>query len=156
MVLIYKDLTNYVRIGCIPADSLESIKDWLNEVNILYSEGAINLNWTNLLTEIREKPETFIEQGGWDFLQEGSESEDDEGEQKEEEEDPNFEPEVEESDSEYSEEEEESEEYSEEEEKSKDNAGRESGTIWVDEELEEEGLSWDELEREAAKSTVAV
>lgn len=29
MVLIFKDLTNYTRIGCIPADSLEPIKDWL-------------------------------------------------------------------------------------------------------------------------------
>lgn len=91
----------------------------------MYSEGAVNLNWTNLLTEIREKPEDFIEQGGWDFLQEGSDSEADaEEEQKEEESDPNFEPQAEEgSESEYSAEDDSDEEYSEEEESSKENPG---------------------------------
>jgi nucleosome binding factor SPN SPT16 subunit len=121
MVLIFKDLTNYVRIGCIPAESLEMIKDWLNEVNILYSEGTVNLNWTNLLTEIREDLEGFLEQKAWGFLQDDSDSEEQE-EAKEVGEDSEFEPVENEEASEYSEVEDGSEEYSEEEEESE-NAG---------------------------------
>jgi len=113
MVFVFKDLTNYLRIGCIPAESLEMIKDWLNEVNLLYSEGAINLNWTNLLAQIREDPEGFLEQKGWGFLQEDSESEEEE-EDKEMEEDSEFEPEEnDDEESAYSEEDEDESEYSE-------------------------------------------
>ena len=114
MVLIFKDLTNFVRITCIPAESLEMIKDWLNEVNLLYSEGTVNLNWTNLLTEIREDPEGFLDQRGWGFLQDDSDSEAKE-EDKEVAEDSEFEPVQDEEGSEYSEEDVESDDYTEEE-----------------------------------------
>lgn len=110
MVFIFKDLTTYVRIGCIPAESLEGIKDWLNEVNLIYSEGVVNLNWTNLLAKIRDDPKDFLDQGGWNFLQDDSNSENSE-EDKEMQEDSEFAPEPEEEGSDYSEEE--SEEYSE-------------------------------------------
>eukprot|EP01022_Parablepharisma_sp_SALTPOND_P018823 TRINITY_DN312_c0_g1_i1.p1 TRINITY_DN312_c0_g1~~TRINITY_DN312_c0_g1_i1.p1 ORF type:complete len:810 (+),score=135.55 TRINITY_DN312_c0_g1_i1:6325-8754(+) len=150
MVLIFKDLTNYVRISCIPAESLEMIKDWLNEVNIVYSEGTVNLNWTNLLTEIRADPEGFLEQKGWGFLQEDSESEEEE-DAKEMEEDSEFEPEEEEEASEYSVEGDESEEYAEEEESELDAGILQSNQQQIEEELEEEGLEWDELEEKAAR-----
>jgi nucleosome binding factor SPN SPT16 subunit len=110
MVLIFKDLTNFVRIGCIPSESLEPIKDWLNEVNVIYSEGVLNLNWTNLLAKIRDDPKDFLDQGGWNFLQDDSNSVNSEDD-KEMQEDSEFSPEPEEEGSEYSEEE--SEEYSE-------------------------------------------
>lgn len=110
MVFIFKDLTTYVRIGCIPAESLEGIKDWVNEVNLIFSEGVVNLNWTNLLAKIRDDPKDFLDQGGWNFLQDDSNSENSE-EDKEMQEDSEFSPEPEEEGSDYSEEE--SEEYSE-------------------------------------------
>ena len=96
MVLIFKDLTNYVRISCIPADSLEPIKDWLDQVDIVFSEETLNLNWPNILTEIRTNLQSFLDQDGWGFLQEANESE---GEQSPNDEDSNFVPEEEESDS---------------------------------------------------------
>lgn len=95
------------------------------------------MNWTNLLTEIRDNPQNFLEQGGWGFLHEESGSEEEEKQPGES--DSNFEPEeksevVSDSDGDYSEEE--SEEASDD----------------PDAELEEEGLSWDELEEEAEES----
>jgi nucleosome binding factor SPN SPT16 subunit len=100
-----------------------------------------NLNWTTILKQIVEDPEGFIEEGGWKSLEEnmdadssGEESEDDQsfvGEAEEEEESGS------EEDSEFEEEEEEFDEEDEED----------------DEELSEEGLSWDELEKKAARGT---
>lgn len=123
-----------------------------SEVNLLYSEGAINLNWTNLLAEIRENPEEFVKEKGWGFLQQDSESE--EGEEEPAESDSNFEPEEVASASDYSDEDEdESEDYTDEE-----SEKGESIThihIEVGESLDEEGKSWDELEKEAAKSNVS-
>lgn len=110
MVLIFKDLTNFVRISCIPSESLEGIKDWINEVNLIYSEGVLNLNWTNLLAKIKEDPKDFLDQGGWNFLQDDSNSANSEDD-KEMQEDSEFSPEPEENGSDYSEEE--SDEYSE-------------------------------------------
>jgi len=110
MVLIFKDLTNFVRIGCIPSESLEGIKDWLNQVEIIYSEGVVNLKWANLLAKIRDDPKDFLNQGGWNFLQDDSNSANSEDD-KELQEDSEFSPELEDEGSEYSENE--SEEYSE-------------------------------------------
>ena len=122
MVLINKDLTNYTRISCIPSENLEGIKDWLNELNLIYSEGAVNLNWTNVLTEIRENPEGFLEQNGWGFLQENSESANSEEDEKRNE-DSEFSLEPENDESEYSSEEDNSEEYSEVDESDEEDAG---------------------------------
>ena len=148
MVLIMKDLTTFVRISCIPADSLEPIKDWLkykksfifiSQLDILYSEGAINLNWANILAEIRENPQSFLDEKGWCFLHGDSESEGEEEEEVEKS-DPSFEPE------EKSEEESESEDEESYEEES------EEASEEPEESLEEEGLSWGELEKEAVQS----
>ena len=45
------------------------IKEWINESEIVYTEGPISLNWTQILSQIRSDIEGFIEQGGWSFLQ---------------------------------------------------------------------------------------
>jgi len=69
MVFVFKDLLKPAhRITVIPMENLEIIKSWLDGVDILFSEGIMNLNWVNLLSRIRNDLEDFIENGGWNFL----------------------------------------------------------------------------------------
>ncbi len=107
------------------------------------------MNWQNILAEIREDPESFAEEGGWNFLVDGDESD-------EEEEDEEANPQaktgakhgkMDDGDSSFaasSELEEDSEsEYSSQEESDAESSDFEP------ESLDEEGLSWDELEKQA-------
>lgn len=94
------------------------------------------MNWATIMKQIIDDPEAFIEEGGWKSLEEQG-SEGSEGEESES--DQSFEGEPDESDEdsqEDSEFEDEEEEFDEEED---------------EEDLSEEGLSWDELEKKAAK-----
>ena len=47
-----------------------------SKMDIIYSEGALNMDWKNVMALVRDKiekdPELFLEEGGWDFLQEQS------------------------------------------------------------------------------------
>jgi nucleosome binding factor SPN SPT16 subunit len=136
MVFVFKDLSRQAhRITTIPMESLELIKSWLDSVDILYSEGTINLKWPNILAKIKNDPETFMAEGGWSFLHdvdgESSEKEEEEG-------DSSF------NDDEIEEDEES--EYSEESDEFED-----SEISGGDEDLSEEGLSWDKLHEDAEK-----
>ena len=71
-VLIYKDYTNFKRISSVPMESLPMIKDWLDESDILFTEGPISLQWNNILTQIRSDIGGFLSQGGWSFLLQNS------------------------------------------------------------------------------------
>jgi nucleosome binding factor SPN SPT16 subunit len=136
MVFVFKDLNRQAhRITTIPMESLEVIKSWLDSVDILYSEGTINLKWPNILAKIKNDPEAFIKEGGWSFLHDGG---DDSEDNDEENEDSSF-------DDDEGEDEEES-EFSEESEEYED-----SEVSGGDDELSEEGLSWDKLEEKAEK-----
>ena len=68
LVFVYKDYSTFKRINSVPMESLDMIKTWLDEMDILYSEGPIPLNWTTILQQIREDIGSFISQGGWGFL----------------------------------------------------------------------------------------
>ena len=68
-VLVYKDFANFKRISSIPMENLDMIKQWIDDSEIVYTEGPISLNWTQILSQIRSDIEGFIEQGGWSFLQ---------------------------------------------------------------------------------------
>lgn len=70
MVFVYKDFTTFKRINSIPMESLETIKNWLNQVSIVFSEGPMPLNWQAVLSQIREDIGGFISEGGWSFLHE--------------------------------------------------------------------------------------
>ena len=145
MTLVFKDLTrDVVRIDAIPMTSLDTIREWLQSVDIKFYENKTNLNWKQVLKSITEDPEAFREAGGWGFLDMEA-SDDEEGEDSEDG-DEEFAP----SDSDEEEEEEESEdeddsEFDEDEEGSDD---EEEGS---DDEDEEAGKSWEELEKEAAR-----
>jgi nucleosome binding factor SPN SPT16 subunit len=69
MSFIFKDLNRpFIRITAIPIENLELIKNWLDSVDILFSEGLINLNWNKIIQKIKKDPEEFISDGGWNFL----------------------------------------------------------------------------------------
>ena len=49
IALIFKDLTTWKRISNVPVDSLEMLKNWITEKELIFTESAINMNWTNTL-----------------------------------------------------------------------------------------------------------
>lgn len=138
MVLVFKDFQRSpAHINTIPVESLDPVKDWLDSVDIPYSEGPLNLNWGTIMKTVTADPHAFFADGGWSFL--AAES-DDEGDDEEEEE----------SAFEVSESELASDESSEEESEFDDDASAEASDEEVSGE-ESEGEDWDEMERKAKK-----
>eukprot|EP00484_Ammonia_sp_Unknown_P023047 CAMPEP_0197039880 /NCGR_PEP_ID=MMETSP1384-20130603/16638_1 /TAXON_ID=29189 /ORGANISM="Ammonia sp." /LENGTH=1132 /DNA_ID=CAMNT_0042470547 /DNA_START=51 /DNA_END=3449 /DNA_ORIENTATION=- len=69
LVFVFKDFTQEPhRITTIPREYLDTLQDFLNWKNVLYSTGKINLDWKTLMGKIRTNLEGFINSGGWDFL----------------------------------------------------------------------------------------
>lgn len=88
MVFVFKDFHRPpAHINTIPIESLESVKDWLDSVNLPYSEGPVNLNWGTIMKTVIADPHQFFADGGWSFLAMESDAED----QSEEEEESAFE-----------------------------------------------------------------
>ena len=138
MAVIFKDFTTFKRINSIPIEHLEDIKSYLDEIGIIYSESVVPMNWTNVLQQIREDFEDFLENGAWKFLQDDDEGEVGEDGEGEEDEDEEF---AVEEDEEAEEEEDSESDYSEED--------YSSSSLESEEDLSDEGLSWDEMERQA-------
>jgi nucleosome binding factor SPN SPT16 subunit len=138
MVFVFKDFHRTpVHINTIPVESLDRVKEWLDSVDIAYTEGPLNLNWAQIMKTITADPHEFFKSGGWDFLATGSDDE----EASEESEESAFEM----SDSELAASESESEDESEFDEDASADEGEE------DSEPEEEGEDWDEMEKKAKK-----
>ena len=138
MAFIFKDLSKPIkRIVAIPMENLDMLKTWADENDIFYAEGLYNMNWQNVMSTIKDDPETFVEKGCWNFLAENlsDEEEEDEGE--------NPDPEYEEEELESSES-----DYDDDEEEEIESEGEDEG----DSALSEEGKSWGSLNKEAAKS----
>jgi nucleosome binding factor SPN SPT16 subunit len=138
MVFVLKDFNRPpIHINTIPVESLEGVKDWLDSVDIPFTEGPLNLNWGTIMKTVAADPYNFFADGGWSFLAVESDSED--GDESEEE------SAFELSESEMNA----SEESSEEDSDFDDDASAEAS----DEDLsaEESGEDWDELERQAKK-----
>lgn len=139
MVIVFRDFNRPpAHINTIPVESLEGIKDWLDSIEIPYSEGPLNLNWAMIMKTVIADPHQFFADGGWSFIAAESDSEDDE----EEEEESAFEV----SESELAESEESSEDESDFDENASADASDEDAS-----EDESEGEDWDELERKAKK-----
>lgn len=136
MAIIFKDFTNFKRINSIPIENIEVIKDYLDEIGVIYSESITPINWTNVLAHIRDNFVDFLDDGGWKFLQNDAED-DEEGE--DEDEDESF----------KSDEDEEDEDESESDYDDDDDDDYSSSSLESEEELSEEGVSWDEMERQA-------
>lgn len=137
MVFVFKDFHRPpVHINTIPVEALEGVKDWLDSVDIAFTEGPLNLNWTTIMKTVVSDPYGFFADGGWSFLAAESDSEDG----SEEEEESAFElseselaaDESSEADSEYDD----------------DASADASEDVSAD---EESGEDWDELEKKAKK-----
>ncbi|GBG67251.1 hypothetical protein CBR_g88540 [Chara braunii] len=141
MVIVFKDFKkDPAHIDAIPTSSLDTIKDWLNSMNIKYYENRLNLNWKEILRTITSDPEHFIKEGGWEFLNmdasdESASSDESSGYAPTDEE---------EEDSDSSEEDSEDESVVDSDEEGSDDEDSD--------EEEEEGLTWDELEAQAKKA----
>jgi nucleosome binding factor SPN SPT16 subunit len=70
LVFVFKDFTKpVVHINTIPSKQLENIKEWLDSVDIAFSEGPVNLSWPQIMKTINDDPKAFFEEaGGWYFL----------------------------------------------------------------------------------------
>jgi nucleosome binding factor SPN SPT16 subunit len=140
MVIVFKDYNRLpVHINTIPVESLDPVKDWLDSVDIPFTEGPLNLNWATIMKTVTSDPHQFFADGGWSFL--NTESDDEDGEEEEEE--SAFE--VSESELAISD------ESSEEDSEFDENASDEMSAEGSEDELSEEGEDWDELEKKAAR-----
>jgi len=61
-------------------------------MDILFAESRMNLNWNAILNQIKDDPEAFVNDGGWNFLTEEQNSSEDEEKEQSVQEDSNFEP----------------------------------------------------------------
>ncbi|CAD6921441.1 unnamed protein product [Tilletia controversa] len=148
MVFIFSDFTKApVHINSIPTGSLDNVKEWLDSVDIMVTEGQVNLNWNAIMKTVNEDPYSFFVDGGWSFLKSGSDdgnsdsSADDSGS--------DFGAEVGEAamESDFDAESDEAEES-----EFGDTEDDDDGDSDAFDSEEEEGEDWDELERKAAKA----
>lgn len=136
IAFVFKDFTRpVVHINSVPVEMLENVKDWLDSVNIAFTEGPLNLNWMQIMKTVTSDPHQFFADGGWKFL---STDTDDEDDQEEDEESA-----YEESESDFSDGEDSEDSYGSDEDASEDEGSGASDFS--------EGESWDELEEKAAK-----
>ncbi|KAJ4717345.1 FACT complex subunit SPT16 [Melia azedarach] len=142
MTVVFKDFKRDVlRIDSIPSTALDDIKEWLNTTGIKYYESRLNLNWRQILKTITDDPQSFIDDGGWEFLNlEASDSES----EKSEESDQGYEPSDMEEESESVEDDADSESLVESEDEEEEESDQDSE--------EEKGKTWEELEREASNA----
>lgn len=142
MTIVFKDFKKDVlRIDSIPSSSLDSIKEWLDTTDIKYYESRLNLNWRQILKTITDDPQSFIDDGGWEFLNlEASDSESDNSEES----DQGYEPSDMEVESVSEDEDSDSESLVESED--------EEEEVSEEDSEEEKGKTWEELEREASNA----
>eukprot|EP00537_Pseudo-nitzschia_pungens_P012138 CAMPEP_0172394934 /NCGR_PEP_ID=MMETSP1061-20121228/17113_1 /TAXON_ID=37318 /ORGANISM="Pseudo-nitzschia pungens, Strain cf. pungens" /LENGTH=1093 /DNA_ID=CAMNT_0013126393 /DNA_START=181 /DNA_END=3462 /DNA_ORIENTATION=+ len=148
MILINKDFTKMPwRIDMIPNGDKDAIQEWLTDMDITYTEGPMNLNWKSILNTAKDDDRFYMnteddeytkKEAGWEILRMfGNDDKDDD---EEDEDDSEF-------GEESAEEEEELEEDDEEDFASDDD---DESDFDADEELEEQGMDWDEMEEQAA------
>ncbi|EKD20925.1 uncharacterized protein L3040_005860 [Drepanopeziza brunnea f. sp. 'multigermtubi'] len=84
MVFVFRDFNRApYHINTIPVESLENVKEWLDSVNIPFSEGPLNLNWPTIMKTVTADTHQFFVDGGWSFLQTESDDEDEDPESEE-------------------------------------------------------------------------
>jgi len=145
MVMINKDFTKQPwRVDMIPNEEKDSIQEWLTDMEISYTEGPMNLNWKSIMGTVAgddrfymdtEEDEVTPKEAGWEFLR--MFGKDDENEEESEEE------------SVYSDKSDKA-ESSEGESEEEDFDSEDSSDFDADDDLEEQGMDWDDMEREAA------
>jgi len=77
MVVVFKDFQKTpAHINSIPMDQIENVKEWLDSVDVAFTEGPVNLSWPQIMKTINEDPSAFFQEGGWGFLQMDGDDED--------------------------------------------------------------------------------
>ena len=139
----------WTRISSIKMEELIPLKNYLDRQNIKFYEGPANLQWNEILKNIRKNLADFYEQGGWQFLSldaEGEQESEEEDNEEDKDGDVEFRPE---SDAEFDTDES-SEDYSDSDASGAlDELGGDSDAGEDDLSSDEEGKSWNDLEREA-------
>jgi len=126
-VFVPKDYSkSTVHVTIIPTADLELVKDWLDQMDVQFSEGPITLNWSAIMKTIQENPGKFFNEDGWYFLEEKNPDDSDEESEESEYEEDDF------SEAELSSSEEDSESAVDEDSESGSNASDESGEDWDD------------------------
>jgi len=137
LAIIFKDFTTMKRINSVPMEHIEELKSYFDEIDVIYAESEAPFNWGTLLSHIRDNFEDWLEEGAWGFLLDGVEEEGEGGEEGEDESE-DVDPSCSYDDEEGSEEESDFSDISDEESSEVDS-----------QELSEEGLSWEELDKQA-------
>lgn len=139
MVFVMKDYSKPVStINCIPIDKLDTLKDWLLQVDIVYFESKINLVWNQMMKIVKADASwNPWGENGWTKYLGNHDDDDDDDEPQEEEYVPDDGSEAEE----YSSDEYESDDYSDEYE-----------SEYESDSSEEEGEDWDTLLKKAHAS----
>jgi len=147
IVLVNKDFTKPVwKIDMVPNNDKDSIQDWLTDMEISYTEGPMNLNWKSIMSTIAEDDRFYMnteedevteKEAGWSFLRLYGQDDDSDGQDSAEE------------DSDFDDRDDESGEESEESEEEFDEEESEESDFDADEELEEQGMDWEDMERQA-------
>lgn len=150
MVVVFKDFNVLPhRVSAIEMKSLDAIKEWLDDIDIVFTAGPATLNWKEVIKTVREDERFYLateEDGtpkpaGWEFLKmdnSGSEGEEESVESV-------FEPEESEEEDEEDDDDDDSESLVDEDSDSDEEEDD-------DDESEEEALSWDEMEAQAARA----
>jgi nucleosome binding factor SPN SPT16 subunit len=139
LVFVYKDFGRPpAHVNTIPVESLDRVKEWLDSVDIAFTEGPLNLNWQTIMKTVSTDPHSFFKEGGWNFLTQDSDAED--GEEEDEE-----------SAFEVSEEELKSESESDDGSDFDDDASASDDEGEAESGLSDEGEDWDEMEKKASK-----
>jgi nucleosome binding factor SPN SPT16 subunit len=134
MAIIFKDFTTFKRINSVPRESVEDIKVYLNQIGVIFSEGVTPMNWTQYLNHIRSNFDEFLEEGAWKHLMSNISEADEDDEPSDK-----YDSEFDASDEESVESEEDDSSFDEDE---------DDYSSEVDDD-EEEGLSWDEMDKRA-------
>ncbi|KAF2104682.1 SPT16-domain-containing protein [Rhizodiscina lignyota] len=83
MVIVFKDYNRApFHINTIPVESLETVKDWIDSIEIPYSEGPVNLQWPTIMKTVTSDPHQFYVDGGWSFLGGDDDESDEESEEE--------------------------------------------------------------------------
>lgn len=138
---MYKDFTRApTHINTIPVEYLDRVKEWLDSVDISFTDGPLNLNWQAIMKTVTSDPHEFFKSGGWSFL--ATDSDNESGSENESDEESAFE--VGSDELRSASESEEDSEFEDDEDASADEGSE------VDE-VSDEGEDWDEMEKKAKK-----
>lgn len=138
-VIVFKDFLTTKRIDSIPIEHIEELKSYFDSIDVIYSECPMPLKWKDVLQSMRDNFQDNLEAGVWrDLVIEGSDDE----EQGEEagSDDGNCEYDDEEIFEDNSSDDFSGDDYSE---------SSDGGAVEGEDDLSEEGLSWDELDKQA-------